>query len=140
MSTLGQHVVLFYDGECVFCTASARLGRRLKLRAEFLPLQSVDLSALGVDPERVRHEVALRREDGSVLYGHRAIAGVLTTGLLPARLVGGAMTWGPFDRISAWGYRMVSTHRPELSRGITSCRHAFVTLKEVISGSKASNR
>ena len=131
MSEIDRHVTLFFDRDCAFCTASVRLGRRLGLRAEFQPLQSVDLASVGVDPVRAREEVALRRGDETVVYGHYAIAGALATGALPLRSLGHLLTWGPLNRPSAWGYRMVATHRRRLSRAPSAFKQVLVTLKEV---------
>jgi predicted DCC family thiol-disulfide oxidoreductase YuxK len=130
MTTKDQRIVLLFDGDCAFCSAFARLGRRLPLRAEFKPLQAVDLNAIGVDPVRARSEVPSRRVDGTVDYGHHAIAVVLRTGTLPFQIIGRIMTWGPFNRLSAWCYRMISQHRHQISRARSSCGQAFVALAE----------
>lgn len=126
-----QKVVLFFDGDCAFCATCTRFAERLKLRAEFQPMQSVDLAALGVDPVRARIEVPARREDGAVVYGHRAIAAVLNTGALPIRLVGQILTWAPLNPLSARCYRAVATHRDWLSRGISIGKKTLDTFKVV---------
>ena len=117
MSKESQQVVLFFDSDCAFCTTIAKFGKRLLLHVEFQPMHSIDLVSRGVDPLRARVEVPVRLEDGTVVYGHRAVAAVLKTGALPLLWVGEAMTWGPLNRLSAWCYRVVSEHRHLLSRG-----------------------
>src|SRR5690606_40728861 len=53
-----ERPVLVYDGDCGFCTSSARfIERHVPVRAAFVPYQHADLDALGVTAERARHEV-----------------------------------------------------------------------------------
>jgi len=140
VSTKDQKFVLFFDGDCSFCVTCAKVAKRLKLRAEFQPIQSVDLVAFGVDPVRARLEVPARLEDGNVVYGHHAIAAVLNTGALPLRLVGQTLTSAPLNPLSAKCYRAVATHRHWISKGISTGKQALDTLKRVNSGRTSKNK
>jgi len=113
--------VMFFDGDCAFCTKCAMVGPRLRLNSVFTKLQSVDLPSLGVDPVRAQREVALRYDDGTILYGHEAIAGALRTGSKPWRILGHVLVLGPIDPFSAMVYRAVSRHRHQLPGGSTTC-------------------
>jgi hypothetical protein len=92
-------------------------------------MQSVELDSLGIDLVKGLTEVPSRQEDGTVYYGHRAIASVLLTGALPFNLIGHLMTWRPLDQQVARLYRLVARHRTQLSRATLSCQHALITLK-----------
>src|SRR3569833_1295295 len=66
--------ILLYDGDCGFCTASARLiERRIPTKARLSPYQTADLAALGTTPERASGEV-LWADGQGVRGGARAIA------------------------------------------------------------------
>ena len=134
MTKKSQKVVLYYDGDCAFCTEFVKCARRLPLQADYRPMQSVDLDSLGIDPVRSLVEVPSRQEDGTVYYGHRAISSVLQTGALPFTLIGHLMTWWPFNWLAAQLYRLVSQHRTQLSSVSSSCRHALITLKRARQG------
>ncbi|HEY5112103.1 MAG TPA: DCC1-like thiol-disulfide oxidoreductase family protein [Acidimicrobiales bacterium] len=116
-----QEPVMLFDGDCAFCTKCAVRAHRLRLNCVFTALQSVDLPSLGVDPVRARREVALRFDDGTVLYGHETIAGVLRTGSFPWRFLGRVLVLGPINRLSATVYRAVSQHRYQLPGGARTC-------------------
>ena len=112
---------LLYDADCGFCTRAASLIPRLRLRVDVQSIQSVDLAALGVSPERAVSEMPLVRTDGSVVYGHEAVAGALATGVLPLRFIARLMTLPPFDRIVSRLYGWVARHRHQLPGGIAAC-------------------
>ncbi|MGH3260480.1 MAG: thiol-disulfide oxidoreductase DCC family protein, partial [Trebonia sp.] len=72
-----QLPVLIYDGDCGFCTRSARLAERLSARVRLVPWQEEDLAALGTTEARAREEVLLVTADRTVLGGAAAVAELL---------------------------------------------------------------
>ena len=117
--------VLLYDADCGFCTASANWLRRRRLTVAVQPLQDADLAALGVDPDRAAREIPLveRGVHGSrVRYGHRAIAGALTTGSFPWNLAGWLLQHPPVCWLAAAVYALVARHRHRLPGGSQACR------------------
>lgn len=111
--------VLYFDGDCAFCTKSARVGQRLRLKCSFTPLQSVDAESLGIDKVRAQYEVPLSDGHGNVLYGHESIAAALRTGSIFWRTLGYVITLGPVSHLSARIYRVVARHRHDLPGGTT---------------------
>ena len=117
----GVRPALLYDADCGFCTRSAGLASRLSLDVEVAALQSVDLTALGVSPRRARAEIPFVGSDGSVRYGHAAIAAALRTGPLPLRLVGALLVFPGVGAVGRLVYRWVSRHRHQLPGGTSAC-------------------
>ncbi|MFC6704394.1 thiol-disulfide oxidoreductase DCC family protein [Flexivirga alba] len=112
---------LLYDADCGFCTKAAGFAPRLHLKVEVASLQSVDLDALGVSPERAVVEMPFVHADGSVVYGPEAIAAALQTGPAPLRVVGRIITLPGIDRIAKPTYAWVAKHRHQLPGGTPAC-------------------
>jgi predicted DCC family thiol-disulfide oxidoreductase YuxK len=112
---------LLYDADCGFCTRAAGLARRLPLQVEIAALQSVDLERLGVSPERALAEMPYVAADGSVSYGHEAVAAALGTGTLPFRTLGRLIVLPGIGRVSGLGYRWIARHRHQLPGGTPAC-------------------
>jgi predicted DCC family thiol-disulfide oxidoreductase YuxK len=112
---------LLYDADCGFCTRVSRLIPLFRLPVQVSSIQSVDLVALGVSPDRARVEMPLVRADGSVAYGHQAVAGALATGALPLRLIARLMSLPPFDRVFKRAYSLLARHRHQLPGGTAAC-------------------
>lgn len=118
---------LLYDADCGFCTRSARFLARLGLAAEIRPLQSVDLPAAGVSPERAQAEIPFVADDASVAYGHAAIAGALQTGAWPWRVAGRVLDSAALQRPAAAAYHWVAAHRHQLPGSTAACKIEPVT-------------
>lgn len=112
---------LLYDADCGFCTKAAGFVPRLHLDIDVTALQSVDLEALGVSAERAVAEMPFVHADGSVVYGHRAIAAVLRTGAAPLRVIGRIITLPGVDPAARLTYGWVARHRHQLPGGTPSC-------------------
>lgn len=86
MSGQGAAGVFLYDGECGFCTASARFLRdRVRPSLDLRPWQEVDLAALGVTEAQCREAAALVTVDAAgtpmpARFGAEAIAAALRQG------------------------------------------------------------
>jgi predicted DCC family thiol-disulfide oxidoreductase YuxK len=114
--------VLLYDGDCGFCTSSARfIERRIPADAEIVAYQRADLDALGTTAERAEHEV-LWAAGGRVYGGARAVAMLLTAAGGPWRPLGVFLRVPPVSWIAQGLYRLVSANRYRLPGGTPACR------------------
>jgi predicted DCC family thiol-disulfide oxidoreductase YuxK len=114
--------VLLYDADCGFCTRAALAVPKLRLAIGVCALQSVDLPALGVDPARAGREIPFVAASGAVSYGHLAIAGALSTGPLPTRLVGSVLRTPGLSRIFGALYALIAANRHRLPGGTPACK------------------
>ncbi|MFC7341429.1 thiol-disulfide oxidoreductase DCC family protein [Saccharopolyspora griseoalba] len=113
---------LIYDGDCGFCTRSARLATRLPVRMRVRPWQEVDLAALGTDERRARHEVLWVSTSGRVSGGAAAVADLFESCRAPWPLLGRAMS-APLVRVLAERvYRWVADNRYRLPGATPACQ------------------
>jgi predicted DCC family thiol-disulfide oxidoreductase YuxK len=112
--------VLVYDGDCGFCTSSARLIGRLPLDADVVAFQLADLDALGTTAARAEREV-LWIEDGVVYGGARAVARLLVRAGGPWRVLGMVMRVPPLSRLAGGVYALVSANRHRMPGGTPAC-------------------
>ena len=92
--------LMLNDADCGFCMRTAALVPRLGVDVDASTVQTADLDALGVDPDRAVVEMPYVHPDGRVDYGHRAFAAILRTGPLPWRVVRRLMTTPPVDPVA----------------------------------------
>jgi predicted DCC family thiol-disulfide oxidoreductase YuxK len=114
--------VFLYDGDCAFCTTCARfVERRIPSRADLLPWQFADLTALGVTAAQAEAAVQWVGADGVVASGPDAIALLLRdAGRLWA--VPGRALQARLLRAAAWPlYRWIADHRHLLPGGTAAC-------------------
>ncbi|MEP7034293.1 MAG: DCC1-like thiol-disulfide oxidoreductase family protein [Dermatophilaceae bacterium] len=117
--------VVIFDGECGFCTTSARLLHRWVVREGFTtvaPWQQLDLVQLGLTEDQCRAAVQWVSEDGRVASGHAAIAAALRAGHLVWRPVGVLLVAPGVSWLAARVYSWVSAHRYRLPGGTPACR------------------
>ncbi len=113
-----ERPLLAYDGECPFCRAMVRLGRRLTgERARFEPLQQVAGDFPEIPRAAFERSVHLIEPDGRVSSGAHATFRLLALAGrgwgLPLRLYRRVPGFAP---ASEWAYRFISNRRPLLSR------------------------
>jgi len=114
--------VLVFDGDCGFCSATARfIERRIPTRARIAPWQRLDLAELGLTREQCAEAVQWVGADG------RRGAGPVAVGYL---LLDAGWGWRPLGwlllrppvRWLAWPvYRWISRHRHQLPGGTPAC-------------------
>jgi predicted DCC family thiol-disulfide oxidoreductase YuxK len=112
---------LLYDADCAFCTRSALLGRRLGLAAQIVPMQDVDLARFDITTAQAEQALPFVADDGSVTFGHRAIAAALRTGPWGWRLLGRLLVAPGVDALAALVYRWVAANRFRLPGGTAAC-------------------
>ncbi len=118
-------VVLLFDGDCAFCSTSARaLQRWVRPRCLVLPYQHVDLERWHTSRDEAAAEVLLLRRSGDTvvrLGGAAAIAAALRLGVAPWP-VAGVLLELPGVRTGARAlYRAVARHRHRMPGGTPAC-------------------
>ena len=116
--------VLIFDGDCGFCTSSARFLHRWVVRDRAIsiaPWQRLDLDALGVREDQCRAAVQWVGRDGRVLSGHAAIAAALRAGHPVWRPIGALIVAPGLSWLAARVYSWVSAHRYALPGGTPAC-------------------
>jgi predicted DCC family thiol-disulfide oxidoreductase YuxK len=116
--------LLIFDGDCGFCTTSARFASRWvdrRQRYAIAPWQEVDLARYGLTGADCIAAAQFVRPDGAVVAGHRAIAEGLTQGAPGWRPLGHVLTLPGVDRVAARVYAWVAGHRYALPGGTPAC-------------------
>ncbi|QUH04916.1 DUF393 domain-containing protein [Saccharopolyspora erythraea] len=114
--------VLVYDGDCGFCTRSARLVERLPVRVRLVPWQEADLAALRITEDRARHEIVWVDTSGRRFGGAAAVAELLKDcrGVWP--LLGHLMSLPVLRFLAHAAYRLVAANRYRLPGSTPACR------------------
>ncbi|MCY3889162.1 MAG: DUF393 domain-containing protein [bacterium] len=108
---------LIYDGDCGFCTATARWAeRRLSDNYQVVPSQQTDLAALGLTDDDVARSAWWIDPDGTRSDEHQCIANALRTMRAPWPALGRLLTLGPISPLARWTYRLVAENRFRLPR------------------------
>ena len=118
--------LLIFDGDCAFCTSSARwLHRRLSRRdgtaAEMVPWQFTDLAALGTTAERAQREVLWVEPDGVIYGGARAVARWLRHRGGAYGIAGRVMGVPPVRQVADAVYRLIARNRHRMPGGSPAC-------------------
>ena len=117
-----QRPIFLYDGDCAFCTTSARfIERRIPTSAEVSPWQFADLDALGVTQAQAEEAVLWIADGQPVAAGPDAISRLLIDGGSWWRPLGQVLAFAPV-RWLAWPvYRWLSRNRHRLPGGTAAC-------------------
>lgn len=110
-----------YDGDCGFCTSTARwIERWIPTGARIEPWQRADLAALGVTAEEAAESV--RWVDGRhVTAGPDAVADLLRDAGGLWRYLGALLGARPVRPLAWPVYRWVSRHRHRMPGGTPAC-------------------
>ena len=125
MNTPDSRPVLVFDGDCAFCTTSARFAKRWVVRegsVSVMPWQRLDLDRLGLTEDQCMAAVQWVGEDGQVAKGHAAIAATLRAGHLVWRPVGALLTAPGLSWLAAKVYAWLAAHRYQMPGGTAACR------------------
>ncbi len=112
------HDVLAYDGQCGFCSTSARRWRRLlgRINVETAPVQLPEVRhALGLQEGETAGEMVLICRDGQRFGGIDAYTELLSRfrWLRPLAII---LRWPVFDELARALYRFIAAHRHQFSR------------------------
>ncbi|QGV82013.1 thiol-disulfide oxidoreductase DCC family protein [Streptomyces ficellus] len=114
--------VLVFDGDCGFCTTSARFAeRRLRPDCDLVPWQFADLDALGVTPERAGHEVLWVTPPGRVYGGAEAVAKLLLDAGGGWAPLGALLLLPPIRWAAHAVYRLIADNRHRMPGGTAAC-------------------
>jgi len=113
--------VLVYDGDCGFCTKSARLAARLPSRCEIVAWQHADLDALGITQERAEYELLWVTQDGRVHGGADAVAMLLRDSGALFALLGAVLRLPGVRSVAHRLYRVIADNRYRLPGGTPAC-------------------
>ncbi|MBI1352319.1 MAG: DUF393 domain-containing protein [Actinomycetales bacterium] len=112
--------VLVYDGDCGFCTTSARWLARRAGRLDVVPWQKADLDGLGLTEEQCA--AAVQYVDGARhLSSGAAVAAALGLCRQPYRTVGSVLGAAVLRPVVERAYARVAAHRHRLPGGTASC-------------------
>jgi predicted DCC family thiol-disulfide oxidoreductase YuxK len=110
-----------YDGDCAFCTTSARfLDRHVRTEAEVVPWQWSDLDALGVTQEEAEAAVIWIEPDFKQA-GPDAIAVLLRRAQWYWKPIGWVLSLKPVSWLAWPVYRLISRNRHRLPGGTAAC-------------------
>jgi predicted DCC family thiol-disulfide oxidoreductase YuxK len=116
--------LLVFDGDCAFCTSSARLLGRIGPRAEIVAWQLTDLERLPITAEQAREAVQWVTGDGTVRSGHEAIAAALGSAGPFWSVIGHLMLLPGVSSLTARTYRLIAANRHRLPGGTPACAAA----------------
>lgn len=117
--------VLVYDGDCAFCSSSARVvaTRLRRSPADFAvePWQHLDLDTLGLTPAECDEAVRWVSADGIRYAGHVAVAHALRASRWWVRPAGVVLLLPGVTRLGARVYAWVAANRHRLPGGTPAC-------------------
>ncbi|WP_020387707.1 thiol-disulfide oxidoreductase DCC family protein [Kribbella catacumbae] len=114
--------ILIFDGDCAFCTTSARwLQGALGGAVPVEPWQFTDLAAYGTTAERAQYEVLWVDQDGKIHGGAQAFARWLIHSGGLWRVAGTMFTFPPIRWIAAGIYRLIASNRDKMPGGTPAC-------------------
>jgi predicted DCC family thiol-disulfide oxidoreductase YuxK len=119
--------VLLFDGDCAFCSSSARLLERwVRPDAVIVAWQHADLDDLGVSARQANDAVQWVGPDGAVRSGHEAIAAtLLASGQVMWRLAGRLLVLPGISLLAAAAYELVAANRHRLPGGTPACQRRW---------------
>ena len=122
--TGNERGLLIFDGDCGFCTTSARFATRWVDRGhryDIEPWQQVDLVRFGLTEADCIEAAQFVRRDGTVVAAHLAIAEGLKHGAPLWRPLGHLVTLPGISWLAGRVYTWVADHRYALPGGTPAC-------------------
>lgn len=113
--------VLVFDGDCAFCTSSARRGQRWLGLEHVEPWQFLDLEELGLTEAECNEAVQWVAADGSVVAAERAVGAALVHAGGVWRWIGRLLLAPGVVWIAGVVYRWVARNRSRLPGGTPAC-------------------
>ena len=114
--------VLIYDGDCGFCTQSAKfIETRLTPGSTIAPWHSLDLGALGLTIDDVSTAAYWVDDHGTTHRGSAGIARALSRASAPWSFAGWVMRVPPVSWLAAAVYPVVAKNRHRLPGATDAC-------------------
>ena len=126
--------LLIFDGDCGFCTTSARAGQRWLGLAHVEPWQFLDLDALPVSEAQCREAVQWIAADGTVASAHEAVIASMRHAGGVWAVPGRVLALPGVRRLAGVVYRTVARNRYRLPGGTPACRLPSVSSERDRSG------
>lgn len=127
--------MLIFDGDCGFCTTSARwIEDRLPSETAVEPWQGLDIDAYGLTEADVTTAAYWIDADGTAHRGHRAIELALKQAGMPWRAAGTLIGLPPFSWIAPIVYSLVAKYRYKLPGATDACRLPTAPTDEATTG------
>lgn len=118
-----EQALIIYDGDCGFCSASARwLRRHVRPRADVVPWQELDLEALGLTAAQCTSSVQWLGPDDQRVDQSAAVAAALRSGRQPWASLGVVLGQQQLRPLADRAYRFVARHRGRLPGATDACR------------------
>lgn len=114
--------ILVFDGDCGFCTTSARFGQRLFRLEHVEPWQFLELDELGLTEQACAAALQWVAVDGSIRSGERAVIAAMRHVGGFWRLVGRALALPGFVQVAGVAYRLTARYRHRLPGGTPACK------------------
>ena len=120
---LSAPTLLIYDGDCGFCTTTAKwVERRVGDDMAVEPWQALELGDFGLTVEDVMSAAYWVDAEGRAHRGHLAFAGALQAMGFPWTPLGWLIERRPFSWPAAWAYRAIAANRYRLPGSTDACR------------------
>jgi predicted DCC family thiol-disulfide oxidoreductase YuxK len=115
--------LLIYDGDCGFCTQSAKwCRRRFKRRVDVQPWQALDLARYGLTQQDTTTAAYWVDAAGRAHRGHAAVGRALLRMRGGWPLLGLVILIPPFSLLARAGYGWVARNRSRLPGATDACR------------------
>ena len=113
---------VLFDGDCGFCTWSARkLQRWVQPPATIIAWQRADLNALGVSQVACESALQWVPVAGPPVSGGPAVVAILRASAQPWRALGAALSTPGLSHLVERGYRAVAANRHRLPGSTPAC-------------------
>jgi predicted DCC family thiol-disulfide oxidoreductase YuxK len=117
-----ERPVLVFDGDCAFCTTSARWASRWLRLDSVEPWQRLDLAALGLDETTCQQALQWVAVDGSIQSAEWAVIAALRHAGGLWRVPAGVLAAPGVRVLAGVAYRWVARNRHRLPGGTPACR------------------
>jgi predicted DCC family thiol-disulfide oxidoreductase YuxK len=118
--------VLVFDGDCGFCTASARFVERyVRTEARVVAWQHANLTEIGLTPAQCVEAVQWVGADGRRGAGAAAVGQLLQAASPGWKPLGWLLLRPPVRWLAEPVYRWVARHRHQLPGGTPACALTF---------------
>lgn len=114
--------LLVFDGDCAFCTTSARTGQRWLGLEHVEPWQFLDLESVRLTTEQCEEAVQWVDVDGRVRSAHDAVIAALRHAGGVWGLLGRLLVLPGLYQLASVVYRWVARNRRRLPGGTPACR------------------
>lgn len=114
--------LLVFDGDCGFCTTSARAGQRWLGLEHVEPWQFLDLDSMGLTEQQCAAAVQWVDIDGSITSAQDAIIAALHHAGGIWRVMGRVMALPGIHQLAGVIYRWVARNRGRLPGGTPACQ------------------